>query len=146
MSQPNASPMGQILLGFRSLAVKIAVFVVLASLLAWILGGTLWPRPVIRLVGEPVGSYQLVVISTEEPQAHFGLALIDERGKPMIVEPKEGEPKWRYAFLQATDDDGFTVVYAMEGGRWGMFGSEFDEPTEFENEAAFMDFVFQVAN
>ncbi len=36
--------MGQLALGFRSLLVKLAVFFLLASLLAWTLGGTLWPR------------------------------------------------------------------------------------------------------
>ncbi|MHC4949201.1 MAG: hypothetical protein ACYTG1_13250 [Planctomycetota bacterium] len=36
--------MGQVALGFRSLIVKLAVFFVLAALLAWALGGTLWPR------------------------------------------------------------------------------------------------------
>jgi len=39
--------MGQLLLGFRSLLVKIAVFVVMAALLAWALGGTLWPRTIV---------------------------------------------------------------------------------------------------
>lgn len=38
--------MGQVTLGLRSLAIKLAVFFVLAALLAWVLGGTLWPRPV----------------------------------------------------------------------------------------------------
>lgn len=41
------SPMGQLLLGFRSLLVKIAIFIVMAALLAWALGGALWPRPVV---------------------------------------------------------------------------------------------------
>lgn len=36
--------MGQVTLGLRSLAFKLAVFVVMAALLAWALGGTLWPR------------------------------------------------------------------------------------------------------
>lgn len=36
--------MGQFALGIRSLVVKSAVFVALAALLAWILGGTLFPR------------------------------------------------------------------------------------------------------
>jgi hypothetical protein len=36
--------MGQVALGFRSLLIKLAVFVVMAALLAWALGGTLWPR------------------------------------------------------------------------------------------------------
>src|SRR5687767_10021585 len=37
--------MGQFALGIRSLLVKFAVFVVMAALLAWALGGTLFPRP-----------------------------------------------------------------------------------------------------
>ena len=36
--------MGQLALGFRSLLIKVAIFFVMASLLAWALGGTLWPR------------------------------------------------------------------------------------------------------
>jgi hypothetical protein len=47
--QPGAAatipaPMGQFALGLRSLLFKAAVFVVMAALLAWALGGTLWPR------------------------------------------------------------------------------------------------------
>ena len=38
--------MGQVALGFRSLLVRAAVFFVMAALLAWALGGTLWPRAV----------------------------------------------------------------------------------------------------
>jgi hypothetical protein len=38
--------MGQVALGLRSLVIRIVVFVVMAALLAWTLGGTLWPRPV----------------------------------------------------------------------------------------------------
>lgn len=36
--------MGQVALGFRSLFIRLAVFVVMAALLAWTLGGTLFPR------------------------------------------------------------------------------------------------------
>ncbi|MDG2095541.1 MAG: hypothetical protein P8J89_09760 [Phycisphaerales bacterium] len=38
--------MGQVALGFRSLLVRAAVFFIMAALLAWALGGTLWPRSV----------------------------------------------------------------------------------------------------
>lgn len=38
--------MGQFALGIRSLLIKSAVFVVMAALLAWALGGTLFPRPI----------------------------------------------------------------------------------------------------
>ena len=37
--------MGQLALGIRSLLLRSAVFVVLAALLAWVLGGTLFPAP-----------------------------------------------------------------------------------------------------
>lgn len=37
--------MGQVALGLRSLLVRAAVFFALAAALAWILGGTLFPRP-----------------------------------------------------------------------------------------------------
>lgn len=35
----------QVMLGLRSLLVKVAIFFVMAALLAWALGGTLFPRP-----------------------------------------------------------------------------------------------------
>ncbi|MDZ4756033.1 MAG: hypothetical protein SGJ11_16240 [Phycisphaerae bacterium] len=38
--------MGQFTLGLRSLLIKAAIFVLLAALLAWLLGGTLFPRAV----------------------------------------------------------------------------------------------------
>ena len=38
--------MGQVALGFRSLFIKAAIFFAMATLLAWALGGTLWPRVV----------------------------------------------------------------------------------------------------
>jgi len=40
--------MGQVILGFRSLLIKLALFVVFAALLAWALGGTLFPRPEVK--------------------------------------------------------------------------------------------------
>ncbi len=44
--------MGQLALGFRSLLIKVAIFFVMAGLLAWALGGTLFPQPtVVNLPG-----------------------------------------------------------------------------------------------
>lgn len=40
--------MGQVILGFRSLLIKLALFVLFAALLAWALGGTLFPRPEVK--------------------------------------------------------------------------------------------------
>jgi hypothetical protein len=39
--------MGQFTLGLRSLLIRSTIFVVMAALLAWALGGTLFPRPAI---------------------------------------------------------------------------------------------------
>jgi len=39
--------MSQVVLGLRSLGIKLAIFFVMAALLAWALGGTLFPRPVV---------------------------------------------------------------------------------------------------
>jgi hypothetical protein len=39
--------MGQLALGFRSLLIKSSIFFVMAGLLAWALGGTLFPQPTI---------------------------------------------------------------------------------------------------
>jgi hypothetical protein len=36
--------MGQLALGLRSLVIKLAIFFALAALLAWVLGGSLFPR------------------------------------------------------------------------------------------------------
>ena len=38
--------MGQVALGFRSLFFRALIFFIMAALLAWALGGTLWPKPV----------------------------------------------------------------------------------------------------
>ena len=38
--------MGQLALGVRSLIIRLVIFFFMAVLLAWALGGTLWPRPV----------------------------------------------------------------------------------------------------
>ena len=39
--------MGQVALGVRSLLIKAGIFFVMAGLLAWALGGTLFPQPTI---------------------------------------------------------------------------------------------------
>lgn len=62
--------MSQVLLGFRNLAVRIAIFVALAAVLVWFLGGSLLPKPT-RIVhgevevgraGEGLGSVRLVQV------------------------------------------------------------------------------------
>ena len=45
MTRNSLGSMGQVILGFRSLIIKLALFFLFAALLAWALGGTLFPRP-----------------------------------------------------------------------------------------------------
>lgn len=64
--------MGQVALGLRSLVVRIVVFVIMAALLAWALGGTLWPRPV-SAIQRPVinaGGMQWGWMVTVDPASH----------------------------------------------------------------------------
>ncbi len=71
--------MGQVALGLRSLAIRITIFVVMAALLAWALGGTLWPRsssavqrPVIEAGGRQWG--WLVTVDGAEREVSYRLA------------------------------------------------------------------------
>lgn|GEM_PF-936403 len=62
--------MSQVLLGFRNLSVRIAIFVALAASLVWFLGGSLFPRPDrvvhgvvdIGRAGEGLGKVRLVEV------------------------------------------------------------------------------------
>ena len=138
--------MGQVVLGFRSLAVKLAVFVALATVLAWILGGTLWPRPVVRLLGEPVGAYQVVVISTDAPKATFGVALVDVHGKVTAIAPREGETAWDAATMLPAGDRGGWVMYIADGQE-AVFNPATGERIVFsEQTVSFGEWLAQPAN
>ncbi len=94
--------MGQVALGLRSLVVRIIVFVVMAALLAWALGGTLWPRPV-SAIQRPVvnaGGSQwgwMVTVDSADQEVFYRLArrrngqweLVDGGGPFPAVEPLE---------------------------------------------------------
>ncbi|MDP7069940.1 MAG: hypothetical protein QF561_01155 [Phycisphaerales bacterium] len=92
--------MGQVALGLRSLVVRTIVFVVMAALLAWALGGTLWPRPVSaiqRPVVDASGSQWgwMVTVSSVDQEVFYTLArrregqweLIEGGGPFPAVEP-----------------------------------------------------------
>ncbi len=122
---PNASPMGQVILGFRSLLVKIAVFVLMAAMLAWILGGTLWPKTAVRVVGEPVeidGRRLVLVDQIGGPldRATFGLATQrDGRIEDRWPRAEDMTPAWSDAMAPvAGPDGGAAVAYAIVGRWW----------------------------
>ncbi len=90
----NCPPMGQLLLGFRSLIIKAAIFVVMAALLAWALGGTLWPRPHI-VDGERISAagyqywWQMRVGGSDYDQPRWRM-MMREEGRPARAFPSTG--------------------------------------------------------
>ncbi|MHC5025000.1 MAG: hypothetical protein ACYTGG_14035 [Planctomycetota bacterium] len=84
--------MGQLTLGLRSLIIKLAVFVVMAALLAWALGGTLWPRPEV-VEFEPVTFrdgewfWQLTVGRRRPEPVEWRLMIRAGDGSPEAFEP-----------------------------------------------------------
>jgi len=116
--------MWQVVLGLRSLLVKIAVFVVMAALLAWALGGTLWPRTSIRTIGEPVlcaGVPISLVHQVRDPRATYGIARIGAEGKVVERTPKVEQmtPAWRDALTPVASPDGARAAFAFQvADRW----------------------------
>jgi hypothetical protein len=114
--------MGQLALGLRSLLVKIAIFVVMAALLAWALGGTLWPRTeVVRLTPVAFAGrqwfWQLAVGGRERGQMRYRLmvaaasaggraAPVDDRWWADVAGPVVGGDGLYYAGLAAPDVTG----------------------------------------
>lgn len=124
---PNASPMGQVYLGFRSLLVKIAIFVVMAALLAWALGGTLWPKTVTRVVGVPVvvdGVMIALVDQIGADRSTFGLAILDPQGlvSERWPQPETTTPEWSDAMSPVATPDGTAgAVAARTSDRWTVW-------------------------
>ena len=86
--------MGQVALGFRSLAIKGAVFFVMASLLAWALGGELLPRPQniyetrVR-VPEVEIWWQMTTRRSGSPLIRYELVRRNEGGQEILVEDQD---------------------------------------------------------
>ena len=104
--------MGQFALGIRSLLIKSAVFVVMAALLAWALGGTLWPRAQTS-VSPPVyfdgyrWYWQLAVGGKTPGQSRWRLWVSDGDGK---AEPFDDNLFAEVAGPIAADD-GLYIAY-----------------------------------
>ena len=79
--------MSQVVLGLRSLAIKLAIFVVMAALLAWALGGTLFPKPYVADLDD-----QAVTVNGV---AYFWRLTLENRD--------DAVPQWR--FMTRTGND-----------------------------------------
>ena len=138
---PNSGPMGQIYLGFRSLLVKIAIFVVMAALLAWALGGTLWPKTEVKIVGRPVDidgqTHALVYqIGGSHDRGTFGLARIDDGGGLVDIRPKAEwkNPTWIDAMAPVVSPDAWrgAIAYQDVDSTWRVVVLGGESPADSE--------------
>ena len=114
--------MGQVYLGFRSLLFKIAVFVVMAALLAWALGGTLWPRVAMRPIGDPVLDGRVVLVDQiGGDRSSYGLAILDADARIQSVAPSvtsTASEVWLEALAPVSDprDEAAAVAFRRDSG------------------------------
>lgn len=113
--------MGQLALGLRSLLVKAAVFFAMAALLAWVLGGTLFPRPE-RVELPPVAfagkvwHVRLSVGGDRPGQIRYELMAAPTNGKPEAVGPEFAE-----ASSPVVTGDALVIGmrrFPADGGAW----------------------------
>ena len=113
--------MGQVYLGFRSLLVKLAVFVVMAALLAWAIGGTLWPRTAVMVDGHSIALVDR--LRSDGSRAHFSLALLEQDGKVLEFWPPEKpeQETWSEALSPVANPDATRGAAAFGGdGEWSI--------------------------
>jgi hypothetical protein len=113
--------MGQIALGFRSLFIKIAIFFVMASLLAWALGGTLWPRAESAdLGGVDFGAkawyWRVVVGGREENRVRWQLMVRDGVAEAAPID----ERTWAAVAGPVVGSDGMYFGALAHAGEWSI--------------------------
>ena len=122
--------MGQLALGFQSLLFKLAIFVVMAALLAWALGGTLWPRSQWGIVSEPLDGWAIRVEVTGVHEVHYHLAGSKD-GEWVNVLPLEGADSWSSIAGPVRLPDGGILIAALVGDRWNFYRSTGGDPGSF---------------
>jgi len=119
MIRDRIAAMGQVALGFRSLLVRLAVFFVMAALLAWALGGTLFPRAETAnlfsvTAGEQECFWQVSVGGRVNGQTRWSLCLRRSDGPVQIVDNGDIVDVAGPAFF----DDGFIYAARRTGSLW----------------------------
>jgi hypothetical protein len=127
----NPSRMGQFALGLRSLLIKSAVFVVMAALLAWALGGTLWPRAQIARTAEVYFAghrwhWQLAVGGKTPGEARWRLMISDASGKTAPFDDDE----WGEVAGPIAGDDGLYVAHRPPHAKSGWVIERINEKFE----------------
>jgi len=118
--------MGQLALGLRSLVIRFGVFVVLAALLAWALGGTLFPRPsVVKFDAIDFADgrwyWQLAVGGRQADQVNWRMMVDDETGEARAVH----EQSWSQVAGPVRTDD--QLYFAGRSDNiWRLYGVHAD--------------------
>ena len=127
--------MGQLALGVRSLLIRLAIFFVMAILLAWALGGTLWPRPVTAqamsiTTGEETWSWVARITSYSEPSLTWILSCDTGHANTVhregwleatgFIKGSKGiftaarDPEQGWVILSLAPDGGYSVVSTVK--------------------------------
>ena len=113
--------MGQIALGFRSLFVKVAIFFAMASLLAWALGGTLWPRAESADLGgvdfdAQAWYWRISVGGREENRVRWQLMVRDDAAEDAPID----ERTWAEVAGPVVGSDGMYYGTLAHSGGWSV--------------------------
>lgn len=115
----------QVMLGLRSLLVKVAVFFVMAALLAWALGGTLFPRP--EVVDYSPVTFQgsqwwlRMLAGGDEPGAVRWMLMERNGGKTFAqpgLHPQDDDPTWLDATTPVIAGDTLYVGFLTAKHGW----------------------------
>ena len=110
--------MGQATLAVRDFLIRVAIFVVLAALLAWAVGGTLFGShrvnfPAIDWDGR---EWAVQVIGNGRQPDRVRWRLLWKRGEdPWTIHPVSETAQWRDLIGPVADADGLRVAVATEG-------------------------------
>lgn len=118
--------MGQATLALRNLLIRVAIFVVLAALLAWAVGGTLFGShrvnfPAVDWDGR---EWAVQVIGNGQRPDRVRWRLLSRQGEaPWVVHPVSETGVWRDLIGPVADKDGLRLAVASEasaGKSWQM--------------------------
>lgn len=134
--------MNQFLLFLRSIAVSIAVFLVLAFFAAKFFGGTLFPKPprvdfpAVAVEGQ---AYFLSVTREEGKDPAFSLRRVDptDAGYSVLVAPQSASEADAWAWAEMVRGDaggGITVDFTQRNGKVGRCGVGADGKLKFSAE------------
>ena len=123
-------PIVQVILGLRSLIVKAVVFFIMAALLAWALGGTLFPRPEVVDYGKVTFNgtewWLRMLAGGDQPGAVRWYLMARNGGKTFPQPHLHGDPEdvgWLDATGPVVADNVLYVAYqtAREGWQIAVF-------------------------